>query len=299
MDDVREILESLGYNLKRESQKYWRAKPLYRDSGNPTSMRIDRNTGYFWDFSAQISGDVSELVKLTLGLKSTDEAKKWINGTGYTKKERLVKPQIEMDAKFDISHLMPNYKFYTNQGIDESILVELKCGVQMGGKMNNRLVFPIFDETGENVVGLAGRNVWGERTKWKLMGRKSKWLYPFFLNENVIDEKREIIIVESIGDMLKLFNLGFRQILVLFGVKIFSNQINWLAAMGLERIIIATNNDFEKDENTGKKAANEIKHKIAKFYSESQIQIALPPKNDFGVMENDEIGRWAEKMKLK
>ena len=72
--------------------------------------------------------------------------------------------------------------------------------------MQNRYVFPIFDNK-NNIIGLSGRKLEAKsnRPKWIHYGKKSKWIYPSFVNKNYIKDKEEVILVESIGDMLSLW----------------------------------------------------------------------------------------------
>ena len=58
---VYEILTELGYQLK-DYGKEFRAKPLYRDSDNDTVLRIYKDTGKWFDFKQNISGDINSLV---------------------------------------------------------------------------------------------------------------------------------------------------------------------------------------------------------------------------------------------
>ena len=47
------------------------------------------------------------------------------------------------------------------------------------GKMKDRYVFPIFDKM-DRLIGAAGRDVTNfSSIKWKLIGEKSLWVYPF------------------------------------------------------------------------------------------------------------------------
>src|SRR5258705_5365402 len=75
-EKIREILTDLGYEL-RDCGKEFRAKPIYRDSDNSTSLCIHKDTGYWCDFSMGISGKFDELVQITLKLDSLEAAQKW------------------------------------------------------------------------------------------------------------------------------------------------------------------------------------------------------------------------------
>ena len=71
------MLYELGYSNISEYPKEYRTRPIYRESDNNTVLRIDKSTGGFVDFAENISGSFEDLVKLTLRMKSIDEAQKW------------------------------------------------------------------------------------------------------------------------------------------------------------------------------------------------------------------------------
>lgn len=305
--DVKEVLENLGYSLSRENYKFYRAKPIYRPSSNATSLRIDRETGKFWDFGADIKGSLEDLVKLTLELKTVKEAEEYLSEKGAVFQKSTRRPKLRMPVKYDIKmldRLMPVYDFYTKKEkgvrISEPILKRLRCGLAMSGKLNNRVVFPIFDPDGVEIEGFAGRDLLDRDTKWKLMGRKSVWIYPYFLEEvqEAIVEKQEVILVESIGDFLALYEVGIRNVLVLFGVKITSRLVNFLSCLPVKRIVISLNNDSQKDENTGELASETIKKKLAKLNSPEKLWLKLAPNNDFGESMPTEITTWYEELHL-
>ena len=79
------------------------------------------------------------------------------------------------------------------------------------GRMKNRYVFPIFDSK-ERLIGVTGRYTLpipeGSKVpKWKHYPSKKAWKYPLFLNNEIISEKKEVVVVESVGDMLALWDV--------------------------------------------------------------------------------------------
>lgn len=118
-------------------------------------------------------------------------------------------------------------------------------------------------------------------------------IYPLFLNYPEIKNKKELIIVESIGDCLSLWEAGIRNTMVLFGVKLQDERLKSILKMDLKKIIISLNNDFEKEEvNTGLEASCFIKAKLQNFFDEGQVIIKQPDKKDFGEMSKEEILNW-------
>ena len=64
--DFKTILEGLGYTLF-DRGKEWRAKPMYRDSDNDSSLRILKDSGKWIDFARGTGGDFKKLVEISGG----------------------------------------------------------------------------------------------------------------------------------------------------------------------------------------------------------------------------------------
>ena len=107
--------------------------------------------------------------------------------------------------------------------------------------------------------------------------------------DSLIDEKREVILVESIGDSLALTDEGYAHNLVTFGLDCSPALLNYLCSKDLRKIIIATNNDNDKQKNHGKIAAMKNYMKLSQFFDFEQLFIQLPLANDFGEMKQKEI----------
>ncbi len=275
--ELRSTLENLGYKLISSSD-WWRTKPLYRDSNNVNSLSIHKRTGFFQDFGAEFRGSFEDLVKLTTG---QSEIKLDLNFS-------------EQEEKFDtntyfpndiLDILIPDFTLYQNKRITFGTLMRFKSGLAQSWKLKNRIVFPIFDKK-MRIIGLSGR-WYKEKTpnenvpKVKLLGRKNNFIYPWHLSEQSIKDKREIIIVESIGDCLSLFECGIENVLVIFGCKLSSKQLSYIVGCDPKKIIIALNNDAGKPNEAGQKGSLEIRNKLTRLFSPSRIEIRLPD------LEND------------
>ncbi len=291
MNGIEDVLVALGYDLKNESSNYWRALPRYRESSNASTLRISKNNGNFVDFAANIKGNINDLVKLSLGFGTIQEAKTWIDSFGIEKNIIEKKPKIFLDKKIDLKYihgLMPHYSFYESEPrcISRDVLERFECGVCFSGKQNNRFVFVIRDENGD-VKGVAGRDLLDSRVKWKLMGDKRRWVFPICSLE-AIQEAQEVFLVESIGDALALYDIGVENVLVTFGIEILNGLLNFVSTLNLKRIFISMNNDLDKKENRGLNGAKKIAEKLSKVVDEEKIVIALPDKGDWGEMTKQE-----------
>jgi DNA primase len=191
---------------------------------------------------------------------------------------------------------LPSFNFYNKRGISNETLKDFKGGVKTYGKLNNRFVFPIFE--GKKIIGLAGRDLYSnsQRPKWKILGRKSNFVYPSDLSSPEIQNTKTVILVESIGDALALYENGIKNLIVIFGLTVSKNVILFLMKSNLEKIIISTNNDADSDYNRGMEAALNIKSKLSKFFNPDTLKVKLPTRKDFGDMTKAEILEWKKQI---
>jgi 5S rRNA maturation endonuclease (ribonuclease M5) len=293
--NVFQVLTDLGYKLKDHGKEY-RARPLYRDSDNDTVLKIEKNSGNWFDFKQNISGDLNSLVKLTLKLDGVDEAKEWLKNKNFICQiaSDVEKPLIKSAKSFDINildRLENRHDYWINRNITQETISQFKGGVAHAGKMKNRYVFPIFNLK-NNIIGFSGRDVTNiSKIKWKHLGEKSDFLYPLFLNHAVLEEEREVILVESIGDMLNLWQNGIKNVLVTFGTSLSLSILNQMLKLDIKKIYISLNNDSNKN-MAGNIGADKIHSRLKRYFDQRQLKIALPIKKDFGEMTREEILEW-------
>jgi hypothetical protein len=289
---VRQVLQDLGYTLSDRGREY-RTKPLYRDSDNDNVLRIWKNSGQWVDFKESVSGSLEDLIKLTLKLKTIDEAKQWIVSRGIDAssiEEDKPKAIVTQPTIFDPEILLKLRKddaYWHNRKISSSTLEPLKGGVATSGKMFNRYVFPIFNS--ENLlIGFSGRDVSAltldGRPKWKHLGDKKEWVFPAQINSKALKAKKEVILVESIGDMLALMENDISNVLVSFGLHLSNKMLYTLIALNPKKIVVAFNNDGS-DLGAGNSAAETAQNKLLSYFDKDQIAIKLPQTaKDFGEM---------------
>jgi hypothetical protein len=293
--NVYQILIDLGYKLK-DCGKEYRTRPLYRDSDNDTVLKIYKDTGHWFDFKENISGDFSSLVGMTLKLEDPIKAKEWLKDKNFTfhQPKEASKPLLKSTKKFDLdllSNLENDQSYWNKRGINDETLNQFKGGVGKAGKMKNRYVFPIFDIK-NNIIGFSGRDVTNlSKIKWKHLGEKNDFVYPLFLNSEAIETQKHVILVESIGDMLSLYQAGIKNILVTFGTSLSLGILNYLLKIDIKKIYISLNNDSNKN-NAGNIGAEKTYSRLKRYFDDKQLKIALPTKKDFGEMNKEEILQW-------
>lgn len=289
----KETLQKLGYDLQ-DCGSHWRTRAIYRNGKTNTSLIIYKDSGVWKDFGLDNQAKpFNALVKETLKTNDPKILSTYLinNETVHTKPQQ---ERIEMEKIYPESYLdklLPMKTFYEKRGISNKTQIKFKCGYAGGGKMHRRMVFPIYDLDNQ-IHGFSGRSVvdYDNVPKWKHMGRKTNWIYPHHLSHNTIEEKQEVILVESIGDCMALYEAGFENILMLAGLDISAKMISYLNTFDLNRIIIATNNDNSKEVNTGALASIKIAAKLSTVFDLSLVRINPPVCNDFGEMLECDTG---------
>ena len=290
-EDFQGILESIGYNLI-DCGDHWRAQAIYRDGDNKTAVKIYKNTGVWMDFVANSGSKPFEaLVRLTL----KDEKQlvellgdaKLETSTLYTPKETIEMERIYPPSTLD--RLFPNYHFYEKRKISKGTQEAFQAGLAGVGKMYRRMVFPIYNEHGQ-IIGFSGRKVdeHNDYPKWKHIGRRNNWVYPALNIQTGVDEEieltKEVVLVESIGDAMALYEQGIKNVLVIFGLSVNNNIVNYLSGKSIDHVYIATNNDDNSEKNRGFIAALKSFIKLSNYFDLERLTVKPPPKpyNDFG-----------------
>ena len=90
---------------------------------------------------------------------------------------------------------------------------------------------------------------------------------------------------------MKLYSYGIKNTLCLFGINISSKIISYLIQANPKEILISTNNE-PNNNSIGNIAAQEIKDKLASYFLEEKIKIALPIAKDFGDQSDEQMLEW-------
>ena len=300
MDRIGEILTEMGYSL-RDYGKEYRTTPLYRESDNPTVLSVKKETGRWVDFKHSLSGSFEELIKLTLDLKSLEEAQNWLKTKNHYSNKVVSRPKLKTRRSFDkstLESLVKDHSYWESRGIDISTVELFSGGIMPEGRMKNRYVFPIFNSK-EILLGFTGRYLYDNDKvpKWKHLGDKSQWIYPFQINYDEIKEQKKIILIESIGDMLSLWQSGVKNSMVIFGLDVSVSQLNALIKIDPTKIIISLNNDAHNN-SAGNLAAEKLERKLLKYFDKNQVAVHLPTENDFGEMSTKQIKEWKSKNEI-
>jgi DNA primase len=297
MSDIISVLNAIGYTQFVDMGTEWRTNPLYREYRSLNNLSINKKTGKWFDHSEREGGTLAQLVQKTLQLPTIEETKAYLGDLPITIEVSRDSVELTEIKKFDkglLVKLLRDNSYWHNRGISDRVLEIFRGGVAQNGRMKGRYVFPIFDDR-DDLIGFSGRLIQPSDSlpKWKHIGQKKNFIFPFRATEHILQTKT-VMIVESIGDCLKLMECGVHNSLVSFGVSLSPRIIQHLLRLDVSRIVIALNND-EDNGFVGNLAAQEYKEELARFFDEDQLAIALPTAKDFGEMSCEAITEWKNK----
>ena len=302
--DIHSALIKMGYKLS-DCGNHWRTNALYRGGSNPTALLIYKDSGVWTDFVKNTpSMPFKELVSATIKSNDSQDISKYINDSlnalSNAHVEKISSEKIYPEKH--LSRLLPHYSFYSNKGVKDKVLKNLKSGLATEGAMYQRYVFPIYNDLNQ-IHGFSGRdmspNPNKDRPKWKHVGRKTNWIYPCYVKVdgeyrfiNSINTSREVFLVESIGDLLSLHSSGIENCIPIFGTSISSKLMCFLLSLDIDIIHICLNNDSEKERNRGYIGAIKNLSKMCGYFDKHKLSIYFPSKNDFGDMDSTEVLDW-------
>lgn len=197
---------------------------------------------------------------------------------------------------------------YLERGYTKEILDKYDVGFCCQAKkpMFNRIVFPVYDESGSRFIGCIGRSQNPQcKTckKYHFANRacpetpqevfwSSKWInspkfctyyyfYNIWLAKKHIQRYNTVILVEGQGDVLKLEQSGIHLALGLFGDSLTDYQRRILYKLPIHNIIISTDND-----TAGINAKNKISEQLKNQFNLYYVNTS---KKDFGDSSTEEI----------
>lgn len=176
-------------------------------------------------------------------------------------------------------------------------------------EMHCRVVVPIYDPDRNYLVGCTGRSIYPKCQKCKFHHTPDKscpndgdfvlpylkWrhsetlkaeenLFNYWFAKKYIQQTSTAVVVESIGNVLRLEQAGIHNAVATFGTYLSEQQQLLLAKLGTLNIILIPDND---ENGAGKKGAETIKQKYSRLYNFYVIDNI--PKPDVGDMTEEEV----------
>lgn len=198
-----------------------------------------------------------------------------------------VQPRKEIEQVYPesvLDKLIPQYDYWFGRGIKESVLRATENGlapVDEKGKLAGRTIFPCRNRD-DQIVGFAGRlvspNSYGP--KWKIIGPKKTFLFPWRLSGTPIKETKTCVLVESVGDSISLASNGITNNLCLFGLHLSGTIVATLIEHDIKRVVVSLNRD--ENPNKGQAAADKIANRLGSFFTDVRVVLPPEPFKDWG-----------------
>ena len=288
----KDVLDDLGFKLISRGS-WWQTTAVWRNGNNPTAIKIYKNSGVWMDYVSGGKPRPFESLLFKMGVKKDYNLEK---SPIFQESELLTQEKTFPDNC--LGRLLPDFEYFKKKekkhSITERTQKTFQCGLATNGKLYNRIVFPIRNQNGA-IHGFSGRDVSGRSTiKWLHSGKANDWFYPYYTIEEVresVKDRRQIIMVESIGDSMACFQSDYPNTGVAFTNNISPRLTARLAALNVD-VVIALNNDLGKPIAQNKGIEGGI-NSILKLYQVIDFKRLwfMPPKDcaDFGEMESLEV----------
>jgi DNA primase len=178
---------------------------------------------------------------------------------------KIPKQQVRSQLEFPA-------KYLTNRGFSPQVLDRYDVGLcnNRTKEMYQRIVVPIYDDSGQYMVGCTCRSIyekcplcklwhnpkipcpqkWHEHmfSKWKHSGFKRDFhLYNSWFACKHIQMTNQVIVVESPGNVWKLEEAGIHNSVAIFGTYISKQQTGLLNKMGAMYVTVIGDNDKAGD----------------------------------------------------
>lgn len=305
MSDIKEILELEGYEVK-DFGSYYKCAGLWRGGSDLNSITIYKNNGAAIDHVSGEKYSHTRLISLILNIPEKDKLEEYLSNKNFnfTPKNDIQEPLIKSVKIFpdELNLLQEKHDYLLGRGISLETAKQFKAGLFSGqnNKLKDRYTWVIFNSK-KQIIGYTGRDLTGfKKNKHKHLGTKKEWCWPCYLNIKDIQEKSEVIIVESPIDIESLFEAGIRNCVCSFGIELNFALVNLFLRLNLKSIIIAINNEPD-NKNIGNNAAIKMERKLLRYFDKKTVKIHLPPIKDFNLLlttqNKDAIIKWYENRK--
>ena len=208
--------------------------------------------------------------------------------------------------------------YFTKRGFTKKTLDHFQCGFAHKGKMARRIVFPIVDMN-DDIVAFSGRIIYeccpkckkyhehedcentgfSTDSKWKHSHSLSKAVVIYNLNRayDEIMRRKELIIVEGIPDVMKLYQVGVKNVVCVLGASISQNQLKLLLSIGyIAKVFLFTDSDAAGSNFKNKHSSydeEDFSSLSTFFYVE---KVSLDGYKDIGDMDDTKATEFCERM---
>ena len=282
--DIGSFLKSVGIEIVSESDTEYRCRcPWHKPDIHP-SLSVNKITGQYICFKGCSQGKFSSLVKLLSGqtLLSSEILKKIISSRILDKLEKqekicktigVLKEMIYFEDDLIKASTKHKYWDYILNRLKFETIIHFKLGYCKEGQYQNRIIIPI--QTKNGIEGFIARSIFDN------LSSQRRYLYPsgidiskLVFNLDFIETSYPVILCESCFDAMTTWELGFKQVVAVFGANLSLHQISKLVDAGIKKLVLCFHND-----EAGNKAIEKRKSLLLEVFREV-TKIELPQDQD-------------------
>ncbi len=314
----------------RHDGEYWVGScPLHANADNPQAFKIFPSYSFFCFTNCPNRNNYSliELVRILLynkfreryGIYDTIE---WIANNlfaidinnlpqTYSRKRVKYTPQILYES---VSEWMKNAgrvpsPSYVGMGYAPNTVKQFYIGecTDRTSRFYNRIIVPVFNRKMQ-VVGITGRSMYPPCKSCKgyhsPLAPGAKWLHSYgfktgyfiYGSWDIPKGTREICIVESVGNVLRMREAGQNNTGAIFGCTVKTGQAELMEWLGIRRINLIIDNDVNQ---TGLLGAHKTIEKFTKKGWNFQFRIIIPEAKDVAMYSANELRKFLDNNKVK
>lgn len=279
-EKVLSVLEKYGANnIQMIGDTYRCACPIHGGANNTTFSYNPDN--HLWCCFAECGGgDVFTLIAMLNDIdietrfkevikRTAEELNIDIDGMDIGKHEADYQKDVDswlryslkrnqiFNTPYDIKTLGDRYRLNKYRDISPTTLEQYGVGYL---KELNKYIFPIFNESGD-IIGASLRAVGNEMPKWLHRPKSIKTGMVLYNLKYCIDNNfRKVYIVEGIIDVLRLVDIGVRNVVCTFGARVTDEQ-KYMLLKHFDEVVLAFDNDSAGKQAT-KKAIEKLRYII-------------------------------------
>lgn len=244
--DINSIVNSMSTTYKKERGNYLFVCPYHNDHNPSLSLRPN---GFFKCFACGEKGFVTKLYKTITGrslyrdqgivtnyLENSYKEPKYLLHENKDSYESSIQKKIDKEIiiKGNLLDVYENpnkriNKYLNTRSISKEFIdyFNIKycnfCRIN-GTKYYDRLIIPIVEQG--KIICYEGRD-FTEKQKTKVVYNKDSVVSTLFNYDN-LDKEKELIVVEGITDLVKLWQAGYKNITCTFGSQLAVRQFKLL-----------------------------------------------------------------------
>lgn len=202
-------------------------------------------------------------------------------------------------------------QYYLDKGFKPEILDRYDVGTSRKKGKASRIIVPIYDESGQYMIGSTQRTQEQkcgkcdlyhnckkcpetqleryESSKWIFGGPKpntmflpSRCLYNFWYAKKSIDKTHTVYLTESPGNTWRMVQNGIKNVVGMFGNSLTEDQMLILECSCILNIILVPDND-----TAGKDSAIRLKEQLSRYFNFRVANIDFGPYEDVGAMSDE------------